>query len=137
MLLLSLRYKPFETPIFIKMKKLVYLWALALVFAACGGGATEGGDDAGSDTDTTATMKMDELNEDVAEDSANEGEEMLAEHVCSDKCTAEACHFAHGEKGHVCGEECHTGHDHEGHDHEGHDHEGHDHEGHDHGEAEG
>lgn len=28
------------------------------------------------------------------------------EHVCSDKCTAEGCYHAHGEKGHVCDENC-------------------------------
>ena len=111
-----------------KMKKLLYLWALALVFTACGGGASEGGDDAGTDMDTTAAEQMDEPEQDMAADEAEnaEGEEMLAEHVCSDKCTEEACHFAHGEKGHVCGEECaammEEGHDHDGHDHDGHDH---------------
>ncbi len=112
------------------MKKLVYLWALALVFAACGTPASEGGEDAGSDTDSTAAAQMDELEQDSDEAENAEGEEMLAEHVCSDKCTPEACHFAHGEKGHECSEDCKAMMDGEGHDHDG---EGHDHD----GEAEG
>ena len=50
----------------------------------------------------------------------------LADHVCSDNCTEEACSFACGEKGHKCGDACHAeegeehGHDHaegEEHDH--------------------
>jgi hypothetical protein len=32
----------------------------------------------------------------------------LAEHVCADKCTEEACHFSCGEKGHECSDACHA-----------------------------
>lgn len=47
----------------------------------------------------------------------------LADHVCNDNCKAEACHFQHGEKGHVCGKECKAKkHEEDGHDHDGHDH---------------
>ncbi len=112
------------------MKKLVYLWALALVFAACGGAASEGEEDAGSGADSTAAEQVDEVEQDVAADEADDadGEEMLAEHVCSDKCTPEACHFAHGEKGHECSEACKAMKDGDDHDHDGEDHAGHDHE---------
>jgi len=33
-------------------------------------------------------------------------EVQYVEHVCSDKCTAEGCYHAHGEKDHVCDESC-------------------------------
>jgi hypothetical protein len=33
-------------------------------------------------------------------------------HECSDLCTAEACYHAHGEKDHVCDDNCHFGHNH-------------------------
>ena len=35
-------------------------------------------------------------------------EVQYVEHVCSDKCTAEGCYHAHGEKDHVCDESCPT-----------------------------
>lgn len=33
-------------------------------------------------------------------------ETALAEHVCTADCKPGACSYAHGEKGHVCGEKC-------------------------------
>ena len=41
-----------------------------------------------------------------------EPETHYVEHVCSDKCASEGCYHAHGEKGHICDDNCHAGHDH-------------------------
>lgn len=74
----------------------------ALTFASCGEG---GGHEENHDADTTAVEHTSD-----AEVEVEEGKE-LAEHVCSDKCTPEACNFACGEKGHSCSEACHKAHD--------------------------
>jgi len=52
--------------------------------------------------------------EEVTEEAevSTEHPTQLAEHVCNDHCTDEGCHFLHGEKDHVCGSECHAGHEH-------------------------
>lgn len=49
------------------MKKNVYLWSLALLFAACGGASHEDGEDAANDTDSTASVTMDEAEPEMAE----------------------------------------------------------------------
>lgn len=35
-----------------------------------------------------------------------------AAHVCSEKCTPAGCYHAHGEKEHICDDNCHYGHNH-------------------------
>ena len=107
------------------MKK-VYLLLLAtglFAFVAC----NEGGGEA-EDTSTEADAVEEVVEEAEAEEPAAEEGELLADHVCNDNCTEEACSFAHGEKGHECGDDCagDGDHDHgEGHeDGDGHDHDG-------------
>jgi hypothetical protein len=84
------------------MKKFYsFLAAAALVvsFSACGGGA---------DDSTTQETKEEEVNTMMDKLESEGSEEQLAEHACSDKCTAEQHHYKHGEKGHTCSEECGT-----------------------------
>ncbi|MBL4752191.1 MAG: hypothetical protein JKY52_01140 [Flavobacteriales bacterium] len=104
------------------MKKIFTMLMVASIFSlvACGPTAEENGA-----KESDATTKVDEatpVSEETAEEPASEatGEE-LADHVCNDNCTADACSFTHGEKGHTCDDSCHG--DSEGHDHD-HDHEG-------------
>ena len=86
------------------MKK-VYLLLFAIgmfTFVACNQGTQEG-----EETSTETEEAVEEVVEEVVEPAAKEPE-MLAEHVCDDNCTEEGCHFLHGEKGHVCSDECKT-----------------------------
>ncbi len=78
------------------MKK-VYLLLFAMgmfTFTACNMGAQEG--------EETST----EAEEVTTEEVVSETPEVLAEHVCNDKCTDDGCNFLHGEKGHECSAEC-------------------------------
>ncbi len=119
------------------MKKLFSLLMVAgmLSLVACGGGE----ENTEAMVDEAANELLEELDnaleEEVVEEAAAEeaaAEEApaeLAEHVCNDNCTPEACHTVCGEKGHECSDACHASEEGEGHDHE----EG---EGHDHGTEE-
>ena len=61
-----------------------------------------------------ATEEVEATMEESAEEAEAPAEEAeLVEHVCSDECTAEACHMAHGEVGHECSDACAA----EGHEH--------------------
>ena len=106
------------------MKKLLsLLMALALVgFYACseGGGEAE---DEGTEEATEEPAMEEESTDDgsAAAEEMSEGEEELAEHICADLCDGDNHHYAHGEKGHECGEDC-PGMKMEGEDHEGHEH---------------
>ena len=103
------------------MKK-VYLLLLAtglFAFVAC----NEGGQEA--DTSTDAEEAVEEVVEEAeAEEPAAEEGELLADHVCNDNCTEEACTFLHGEKGHECGDDCAATEDHDHEEGDGHDHDG-------------
>jgi len=50
------------------MKKNVYLWSLALLFAACGGASHEGVEEAVNDADSTTSETMDEPEAEMTED---------------------------------------------------------------------
>lgn len=80
------------------MKQLLALLAIVgmITFASCGGTyeSTEG------ETEETAEEMVEEVSEEAG------GEEMLAEHVCSDQCTEDNHAYLHGEEGHVCDESC-------------------------------
>ena len=88
------------------MKKVYLLLLVAgmFTFVACGGGETE------ATTEEAATEEA------ATEEAATEE---LAEHVCNDQCTEEACHFACGEKGHTCSDACHSHEEGDDHDHSG------------------
>jgi len=49
------------------MKKIIYLWTLALLFSACGGGSTNGGEDAEQDNDSTAYETAEEPEAEMVE----------------------------------------------------------------------
>ncbi|PCJ89687.1 MAG: hypothetical protein COA57_01350 [Flavobacteriales bacterium] len=90
---------------------------------ACGGMSEEEKAKAQAEAETAVNEMMDDLEAAMDETTEESSKDMLAEHVCSDKCTADACHLKHGEKGHACGEDCAAmegEHDHD-HDHD-HDH---------------
>ena len=94
------------------MKKIFTMLMVASIFSliAC----APSGDDHAAEEAVEATTE--EVVEEVVETTTEAVE--LADHVCNDKCTADACHFACGEKGHECTEACHAakegadGHDH-------------------------
>jgi len=84
------------------MKQLLALLAIVgmITFASCDGTyeSTEG------ETEEAVEETAEEMVEEVSEEAG--GEEMLAEHVCSDQCTEDNHAYLHGEKGHVCDESC-------------------------------
>jgi len=103
------------------MKK-VYLLLFAVgmfTFVACneGGGNSEGDATEAEEVVEEATEAVEEATEEVAEEVEEAGKE-LAEHVCNDNCTKEACHYACGEKGHTCSDACHSHDEGDGHDHD-------------------
>jgi len=97
----------------IKEMKKVYLLLFAMgmfAFVACNQGTQE--------TSTDVEEAVEEVVEEAAEAVTDESE-MLAEHACNDKCTEDACHHVHGEKGHSCSDECEGEHPHgEGEEHQ-------------------
>ena len=107
------------------MKKLLSLLiAFALVgFYACSDGGGEAQDEGTEDATEEPAMEEESTDDDsaAAEEEMSDGDEELAEHICGDMCDGEDHHYAHGEKGHECDENCAgmmEGEDHEGHDHD-------------------
>jgi hypothetical protein len=102
------------------MKKLLTMLMVAGIFSlvACGPSEEE---KAAAEAEAAAMVEemmgsMEEAIEEVATEEVTE----LAEHVCNDKCTADACYTTCGEKGHECTDACHaesTEDSHEGHNH--------------------
>lgn len=93
------------------MKKLLAVLIVASIFSlvACGSSEEEK-----QKTDADATATAEELfngleNEAEATTEEEVAEVEYADHVCNEKCTAEACFYKCGEKGHVCTEACHGG----------------------------
>ncbi len=103
------------------MKKLLTMLMVASIFSlvACGPSEEE---QAAAEAEAAAAVEdlFNGLEEEIDATTEEVAEVELAEHVCGDKCTAEACHFACGEKGHECSDACHA--DKEGGEDEGHDH---------------
>ena len=108
------------------MKKLLAMFMVASIFSlvACGPSEEET-----AEAEAEAAAAVEELFEGLEEeiDAATEevAEVELAEHVCNDNCTEEACSFACGEQGHECTDACHAeegDHDHDHADGEEHDH---------------
>jgi len=104
------------------MKKIFTLLMVASMFSlvACGPSEEEA---AAAEAEAAAAVEelFDGLEEEIDAAAEDVAEVELAEHVCNDNCTEEACSFACGEKGHECGDACHAndGHDHaEGEEHE-------------------
>jgi len=107
------------------MKKMFTMLMVACIFSLVACGPTPEEQTATEAESTEKVEGVEAVSEEPAEAPA--GEE-LADHVCNDNCTADACSFKHGEKGHTCDESCHG--DKEGHDHDhDHDEEGHSEEG--------
>jgi hypothetical protein len=79
------------------MKKILKILMVASIFSLVACGSVE-------ETKVTEEI-IEEVTAEVTEEAAPVE---LAEHVCAEKCTAEACHFACGEKGHVCSDACHA-----------------------------
>ena len=109
------------------MKKIFTLIMIASIFSlvACGPSEEE---TAAAEAEAAAAVEglFEGLEEEIDAAAEEVAAVELAEHVCGDKCTAEACSFACGEKGHECSDACHAdaegeeGHDHadgEEHDH--------------------
>ena len=48
------------------------------------------------------------VTEEIVKDTNAEEEVVieLTEHICNENCVEGKCHYKHGEKGHVCTEEC-------------------------------
>ena len=101
------------------MKKIFTLLMVASMFSlvACGPSEEES---AAAEAEAAAAVEelFDGLEEEIDAAVEEVAEVELAEHVCGDNCTEEACSFACGEKGHECSDACHAeeGEDH-GHDH--------------------
>ena len=96
------------------MKKVLTMLLVAGIFGlvACNQSAEE---QAGAEAEATEVVEEAVEAVEEAVEAVEEATEELADHVCSDNCTADACSFAHGEKGHTCGDDCHSeddGHDH-------------------------
>lgn len=70
---------------------------------ACG---PSGDDHAAEEAAEAVEATTEEVVEEIIETTTEAVE--LADHVCNDKCTADACHFTCGEKGHECTEACHA-----------------------------
>jgi hypothetical protein len=83
------------------MKKILSMLMIAGIFSLVACGPAE---EVKVATEEVATEEV--AVEEVATEEAAPVE--LAEHVCADKCTEEACHFACGEKGHECSDACHA-----------------------------
>jgi len=106
------------------MKKIFTMFMVASLFSlvACGPSEEEA-----AEANAAAEAAVEELFNGLEEEIDAAAEEVadveLAEHVCNDNCTEEACSFACGEKGHECSDACHA--EEEGHEHaegEEHDH---------------
>ncbi|MBL4623690.1 MAG: hypothetical protein JKY42_00870 [Flavobacteriales bacterium] len=115
------------------MRKVIYLFFIAATVSlvACGGGKTaEEKAVQEVEAEATASDEADEMLKEMETEDAGEAtsDDLAegAEHVCSDKCTEEACFLACGEKGHECSEACHAS-EGEGAKEEGESHEGHNH----------
>ncbi|HIA05580.1 MAG TPA: hypothetical protein EYN71_02540 [Flavobacteriales bacterium] len=98
------------------MKKVLTMLLVASIFGlvACNQSADE---QAGAEAEAVEAVEdAVEAVEEEAVEAVEETTEELADHVCpNDRCTDEACHYLHGEKGHECGDDCHSeddGHDH-------------------------
>lgn len=74
------------------MKKMILILFTATSLFACS-----------SECEKTTTNENEQ-----AMTSDNVDEEKLADHVCTASCKPGACVMTHGEKGHVCTEECKT-----------------------------
>ena len=91
------------------MKKIFTLLMVASMFSlvACGPSEEES---AAAEAEAAAAVEelFDGLEEEIDAATEEVAEVELAEHVCGDKCTEEACSFACGEKGHECSDACHA-----------------------------
>jgi hypothetical protein len=106
-----------------QMKKILMLLMVAGIFSlvACGPSEEE---KAAAEAEAAAAVEelFNGLEEEIDAAVEEVAEVELTEHVCNDKCTAEACSFACGEKGHVCSDACHAEKTEEHSEGDGHDH---------------
>jgi predicted negative regulator of RcsB-dependent stress response len=92
------------------MKKIFTLLMVASMFSlvACGPSEEES---AATETEAAAAAVeelFDGLEEEIDAAVEEVAEVELAEHVCNDNCSEEACSFVCGEKGHECSDACHA-----------------------------
>jgi predicted small lipoprotein YifL len=82
------------------MKKILSMLMVAAVFSLVACGPAEKAEVVTEEVVTEEVATEEVATEEVVTE--------LAEHVCADKCTEEACHYACGEKGHECSDACHA-----------------------------